>query len=81
MYPEGQKGAAKRAESPEDRLVLNSEKIQNNKCAAGKGVFTLKIILSLNCFLRGKSESRKRTKSPEDQLVLYSENQKVLADC
>ena len=25
VYPEGQKGAAKRAESPEDRLVLHWE--------------------------------------------------------
>ena len=25
VYPEGQKGAAKRAEIPEDRLVFNSE--------------------------------------------------------
>jgi len=31
VYPEGQKGAAKRAESPEVRLVLHWEQ----KCAAG----------------------------------------------
>ena len=27
VYPEGQKGAAKRAESPEDRLVFYSENL------------------------------------------------------
>ena len=46
VYPEGQKGAAKRAESPEDRLVFYSEKkivsnVNNTFCAAG---------IASNCF-------------------------------